>query len=325
MGHDGRAGPDGPRLDGQRGHRSGSRGAGLFLARGVGSWPVPRAQLRNDDNGNLGFAVANVDSGPGQTPASSPDQGAYRAAIRDLHGANDPIKVLGYVDTGHLGSTGLRTRSGGDRVQDWLEQAESDVDVWYHSFGSAGLAGIFFDQGGGFSAGDNVACGPEGLSAGDSYALAYRQLDRYVDVRHPGAFVVLNAGQAVPSCYQRAADVMVTFEGPATAYLTKVEAGGTWQYPWQLAWTPTDPDQIMHIVYGAAGQASLDRVMSVSKGNAGYIYVTDDDSALNPYGGLPGEFSPNPSTGSVPWSGYLARELADAQVTSSTGTTGSGR
>ena len=85
------------------------------------------------------------------------------------------------------------------------------------------------------------------------------ELDQYVKEHHPGAFVVLNPGQTVPQCYQHSADVIVTFEGPATAYLTKVEAGGTWHYPWQLTWTPASPDQIMHIVYGAAGKASLTR------------------------------------------------------------------
>ena len=54
--------------------------------------------------------------------------------------------------------------------------------------------------------------------------------------------------------------------------------------------------------------------MSLSKGHAGYIYVTDDDSGLNPYGQLPGRMSADPSTGAAPWYGYLAHELADAEV-----------
>ena len=273
----------------------------------------PWAQLLDDDNPNLTFAVADIDSGPGLTPGPSPAVRAYQATIRAMDKGADPVKVLGYVDTGHLGSSGLTTRSGGSTVQDWVEQATHDVDAWYRQYGSAGLGGIFLDQGAGFSADGDVGCGVDGISIGDSYARAYLQLDQYVKVHHPGAFVVLNPGQTVPQCYQHAADVIVTFEGPAASYLTKVETGGTWHYPWQLTWTPASPDEIMHIVYGTAGQGALDQVMSLSKGNAGYVYVTDD-SGVNPYDQLPGGFSPNPSSGKAPWNGYLARELADAQL-----------
>jgi Spherulation-specific family 4 len=270
------------------------------------------ARLLDDANPNLAFAVADVDSGPGETAASSPERVAYRTTIRDMTQATDPIKVLGYVDTGYLGSTGLRTRSGGTTPQDWVQQAEYDINVWYSNYGPAGLGGIFLDQGGGLAPDGNTSCGIDGSNGGDSYSNAYSQLDHYIKTHHPDAFVVLNPGQVVPQCYQHSADTIVTFEGPASAYLTKVDTGGTWHYPWELAWTPANPDEIMHVVYGAAGEARLDDVMSLSKGNAGYIYVTDDASRLNPYGELPGGFSPRPSSNSVPWQGYFARELADA-------------
>lgn len=277
----------------------------------------PWAQLLDDDNANLTFAVADIDSGPGLMPGPSTSERAYQATIRALSRGTDPVKVLGYVDTGHLGSSGLTTRGGGTTVEDWFDQAARDVDAWYNQYGSAGLGGIFFDQGGGLAANGNVTCGGDGSDAGDTYGRTYLQLEQYIRVHHPGALVVLNPGQTVPQCYQHSADVIVTFEGSASAYLTKVETGGTWQYPWELTWTPASPDEIMHIVYGATGEASLDQAMSLSKGHAGYIYVTDD-SGLNPYDTLPGVFSPNPSSGSAPWPGYLARELADAQATGAT-------
>jgi hypothetical protein len=53
----------------------------------------------------VGIAVANVLNGP-DFEAKTP----YQSAIQAAHNAG--IKVLGYVDTGYYGTTGLTTRLG---------------------------------------------------------------------------------------------------------------------------------------------------------------------------------------------------------------------
>jgi Spherulation-specific family 4 len=270
------------------------------------------AQLLDNDNANLGFAIANVDTGPRRAAQPSADEASYATTIRKLTRAADPIRVLGYVATGYLGSTGLTTRSGSAALPNWINQAEHDIDDWYRYYGSAGLGGIFLDQGGGIYTDGKVYCGAGGSNADTTYSSAYAQLNQYIKQHHPGAFVVLNPGEPVPRCYENSADTIVTFEGLASTYLSQVDTGGAMRYPWQLDWAPSSPKQIMHIIYGAASEAQLDEVISLSKGNAGFLYVTDDASTTNPYNAIPGDFSKDPSTGTVPWYGYLNHELDDA-------------
>src|SRR5262245_28370658 len=62
------------------------------------------ARLR-DAGGAVGIAVANAANGPGQYDAG------YATAIAAARRAG--ISVLGYVDTGYFGTTGLATRDGG--------------------------------------------------------------------------------------------------------------------------------------------------------------------------------------------------------------------
>jgi hypothetical protein len=224
--------------------------------------------------GAAGIVVANVDSGPDSQPDPT-----WTSVIDQAHTAG--TKVLGYVDTGYLGSPitnnpdGLLTRTGLTGIQAWLPQIEADVNAWYQFYGSD-IDGIFFDEA-------TNECGPTGSS--DLYASEYQALTDYVQQAHPGALTVLNAGTAVPQCYQSSADVLVTFEGTYGDYTgNPVSAAEAYQ---PLTWSPVDPDKIWHIVYGAATQDDMENVMALSKSrNAGYVYVTNDVPE-NPYDTLP--------------------------------------
>ena len=76
-------------------------------------------------------------------------------------------EVVGYVDTGYLGLTGLRTHRGSTLLDDWLEQILREVGTWYRLYGDH-LTGIFLDQ---------VAESDDGASL----APVFRRLPR----RHP--------------------------------------------------------------------------------------------------------------------------------------------
>jgi len=191
------------------------------------------------------------------------------------------MKVLGYVDTGYLGSPstaasgGLPTRSGDSSMQAWLGQAEADVDLWYEYYGPD-LDGIFFDE-----APDQ--CGT--TLAPTLYADGYAALDAYVKQAHPGALTALNPGQAVPRCFEDAADVLVTLRGQLRR-LHRSGFGGERRLPAPHV-DAGGPQKIWHIVYGVTGQDQMEQVMALSKSrNAGYVYVTDD-LLPNPYDTLP--------------------------------------
>ncbi len=234
-----------------------------------GAW----SQLALSQTGTLGLVVANVENGP-----DSQAEPAWASAIAQVHAAG--ARVLGYVDTGYLGSAtsahpdGQSTRAGLTGVNAWLPQAEADVNKWYQFYG-ADLGGIFFDEG-------TDTCGPTANS--NEYATEYQDLTTYVKQAHPGALTVLNPGTAVPQCYQSSADVLVTFEGSYGDYTGNPVSAMEAYKP--LTWTPVDPNKIWHIIYGA-DQDQMESVMALSKSrNAGYVYVTDDVPA-NPYDTLP--------------------------------------
>jgi Spherulation-specific family 4 len=237
-----------------------------------GTWE----QLTTSTPGRVGIAVANVGNGPTDHGVS-----AWASVIRQAHAKG--IKVIGYVDTGYLGGPiaghpeGLPTRSGVTGLRAWKAQIQSDVDMWYQLYGSD-LAGIFFDQ-----VPDH--CGPAPSPA--LYADVYSALSDEVKLAHPGAMTVLNPGTAVPSCFEHAADILVTFEGSYAAYTSASTQSDSRYRP--LSWSPVDPQEICHIVYGASSQEEMQQVMALSKSRrAGYVYVTDDESS-NPYRTLPTE------------------------------------
>jgi Spherulation-specific family 4 len=235
------------------------------------------SQLRSAQSGTLGIVVVNVNNGPDSAVVP-----AWASEIRRMHATG--TKVLGYVDTGYLGSVmtdhpdGLPTRTGQSGLDPWISQIEADVNAWYRFYGSD-IDGIFFDEGTG-------TCGPSARS--DGYATQYELLTRYVKETHPGAMTALNPGTAVPRCYENSADVLVTFEGSYGNYTgTPKSPSGAYQ---PLSWTPADPDKIWHIVYGTATASEMQSVIALSKSrNAGYVYVTDGVLA-NPYDAVPSAY-----------------------------------
>ncbi|MFC7244117.1 spherulation-specific family 4 protein [Catellatospora aurea] len=207
----------------------------------------------------VGIAVANPFSGPGKTRDPN-----YAAAITAAKAAG--VRVLGYVATGYLGSTGRATRLNETTPAAWAAQVQQDVATWYRLYGADGLGGIFFDEV------QNV-CGPQ-----DAYIDTYRMLDRHTEKAHPGAFTVINPGIDTEPCYADAADVILTFEGAYETYLG-------WQPPsWHRA---LDPRKLWHLVHATDTTAQLANAVALSKErNAGYLYVTPDVLA-NPWDSLP--------------------------------------
>lgn len=217
--------------------------------------------------GSVGITVANVINGPDYMPF-----GEWASVIRTA--SSSGVKVVGYVDTGYLGTTGQRTRLGSTDVVDWMSQIQRDIAAWYKFYG-VDLAGIFFDQ-------TQNSCGPTPDS--NDWADLYRFLSEGVKRLHPGALTVYNPGIGVPECYADGADVIVTFEGSYASYIGDADAPNPYT---GLSWDPVDPKKIWHIVYGAADVMSMTHAVALSKTrSAGYVYVTDDVLA-NPYDELP--------------------------------------
>ncbi len=230
-------------------------------------------QLSGSPPGAVGIIVANVANGPGSRPVAD-----WTAVIHTARASGS--RVLGYVDTGYLGSPslihpdGLPTRSGAFGEQAWLAQIEADIGSWYEFYG-ADLGGVFLDEG-------TSACGP--TPGSNQFADQYRSLrDRLVEA-HPGALTALNPGVPVPRCYGAAADVLVTFEGSYANYTGTSGSPGQDYQP--LHWTP-EAAQIWHIIYGATTSGEMEHTMALSQQRgAGLVYVTDA-GLPNPFGALP--------------------------------------
>jgi len=229
--------------------------------------PNAWAQLATSSPASMGFAVANVINGPDYTPFDE-----WSQVIQSVSASG--VKVVGYVDTGYLGTTGQRTRLGSTDPVDWMSQIQHDVDTWYRFYGSS-LSGIFFDQ-------TQNACGP--TQGSNAWADQYQRLSDNVERLYPGSVTVLNPGIAVPQCYETASDVIVTFEGSYASYVGDPSAANPYT---PLSWTPVDPQKIWHIVYDAPDVTTMANTVALSETRgAGYIYVTDDVMA-NPYDTLP--------------------------------------
>jgi hypothetical protein len=235
-----------------------------------GAW----AALGSAMPGTVGIVVANVDNGPGSQPVP-----AWASAMQRMRGS--AVTVLGYVDTGYLGTPtggrkGLATRAGSTGVRAWLAQVDADIDAWYAFYGSE-IGGIFLDE-------STSDCGP--TTGSTEYADLYRTLSADVKQAHPGSLTALNPGTAVGQCYRDAADVLVTFEGSYQDYTGIAPSQNQAYQP--LNWSPSGPDKIWHIVYGATSTSELRHAVTLSKSrHAGYVYVT---SAVppNPFDSLPG-------------------------------------
>lgn len=235
----------------------------------VPAYFVPSAlwtQLNNSTPA-VGLAVANVLNGPDY--ASIP---AYASAIQAAHNAG--IKVLGYVDTGYYGTTGLKTRLGQSTTEAWRSQIQHDIDAWYAFYGASGLDGIFFDQG-------QNTCGTS-----NAYANLYKDLTDYVKHNHLGATTALNPGITVPQCYQNSADILLMFEGTYLCYIqdSSCPVGLRYQSP---GWNPVDPKKFWHLIYNTSELQQSDALTKSKERSAGYVYITSDDLP-NPWDTLPG-------------------------------------
>jgi hypothetical protein len=242
---------------------------------------------------SVGFAIANVANGPSGAVDSN-----WTTAIDDAH--NGGVRVLGYVDTGYLGTADNRlTRLGDGSISAWLDQAEADVNQWYNLYGSA-MGGIFFDD----------ALNTCGTS--DAYSNAYAELSQYVKVNHPGALTVINPGIDVPSCYANSADVILRFENSYTSYQSFTPNS------WESGY---DPKKFMDVIYGTTS-SELSSAVSLSKTNgAGYVYFTDA-GLPNPYDVLPSYWSTELSSLPVTSTGTPSTPATPtASSTSGTGTT----
>jgi hypothetical protein len=182
-------------------------------------------------------AISELASGPGRgrlvviNPASGPGASAdpaYQQAVRAAKGSGS--RVLGYVPTGY------GTRPAAD--------VEQDVDryrSWY------GVDGIFLDE----------------SSANRASLAHYRALSSHVRSA-PGQLVVMNPGVVPARRYFALADVIVTFEGPVSAY-----AGALRETP---AWVEDLPRaRIAHLIYGASREQALKAVGR--RAHAQYVYA----------------------------------------------------
>ena len=217
------------------------------------------ARLASDD---VGLVVANIANGPGIVRE---DQWADAFDhVRDAGG-----DVVGYVDAGYLGNTGLRTHRGSTLLDDWLEQVLRDVYTWYRLYGDQ-VTGIFLDQ---------AAESEDGASL----APIFRRLRDDIRRLDPEAVTVLNPGEAVPGAFADIADVIVTFEGSYEDYL--VEGEDAVYEP--LSWEPGPDQAIWHMIHHTpdATRAAEVAALSLERG-ADLVYVTDNGGA-NPYSSLP--------------------------------------
>ena len=123
------------------------------------------------------LVVANVSDGPGLVREEQ-----WADALRGVRRSG--AHVVGYVDTGYLGLTGLGTRLGSTFIDDWIEQILYDVTSWHRLYGDQ-LTGIFFDQ---------IAESDDGPSV----APVLRRLREHVRRLARDAITVLNPGTAVP-------------------------------------------------------------------------------------------------------------------------------
>jgi hypothetical protein len=216
-------------------------------------------------------AIAIV-NGPQDGPPV-PFDPATAEAIRTLRAAG--IRVLGYVDTGYLGRTGLtttRVNPGSTEIADWRDQARLDAQTWSTHYGRFGLGGVFLDQ----------ALSTCGTAAGDtSYVRVYWQLANAVRDIRPRAFVAVNPGTDTEECYARVADTIVIFENTYLEYLRWTPPSWVHRYRAGKFW---------HLVHAAPTQLEMRTAMALSRQRgAGYVYVTDDtiDSTGSPWDTLP--------------------------------------
>jgi hypothetical protein len=198
----------------------------------------------------LRIAVMNPNSGPGTAPDPH-----YVSAVHAAQAAG--ITVVGYVYT----EWGARS----------LSAVEAEVDAYYRWYG---VNGMFFDQA-------STSC------AHSSY---YGTLNAFVKAKGGTARTILNPGTQTSQCYVSEADILLTFEGSYTQYVSSYSAAR-----WEASYAPS---HFWHVIYDAPNTSAMAQAVRLSRQRgAGYVYVTPD-TLPNPYDMLP--------TGD-----YWSSELAD--------------
>ena len=165
-------------------------------------------------------------------PANGPGaeaSSAYRHAVRKAQAAG--TRVLGYV------STSYGARDASEVAADVAHYAS-----WYE------VDGMFFDE-----AAHSAEFLPYYRALAGRVHASGRQL------------VVLNPGVVPARGYFDVADVVVTFEGPYSAYAAALSRMPDWVR--HLA-----PERVAHLVYGASRAEAVAAARSVR--GAGYLYVT---------------------------------------------------
>jgi hypothetical protein len=234
-------------------------GGSVSLRLGVPAYWSPATAVGTDQFRQLADAAGTVNLLVINGPASAapvPFDAQTAATIRRLRRAG--VTVLGYVDSGYLGRTGLTTtrlRAGSTDVTDWVSQIRSDVADWYDLYGGNGLGGVFIDQTPS-SCGDNA-----------EYLNAYRNALHDLRHGHRGATVAINPGTGADECYMQITDAMVVFENTYQVYRS-------WAPPSWVSKYPTE--QFWHLVYDVPTAAAMsDVVDSARQRHAGRVYVTD--------------------------------------------------
>ncbi len=137
-----------------------------------------------------------------------------------------------------------------------MQDADAEIDRyrdWY------GVDGVFLDE----------------AAATASRLSYYHALSHHA--RAVGArFVVLNPGVMPAREYFEIADVIVTFEGPISAYRERRHADGI------------APERTAHLIYGASREQAL-HALEPSP-SAGYMYVTSG-TLPHPWGTVPDYFA----------------------------------
>ncbi len=161
-------------------------------------------------------------------PHSGPGQsasGAYRRAVERAQAGG--TRVLGYVATTFGARPAADIEADAGRYRDWY-----------------GIDGIFLDE-----------------VAGDTDSLAYyRALSRSID-----GLLVLNPGTVPAREYFALADMVVTFEGPFSAYAATLAKEPGW-----LREIP--PAKIAHLVYAASRPQAVS--LFAGPARSGSLYVT---------------------------------------------------
>ena len=197
-------------------------------------------------------------------PASGPPvpfDPKTKAAIDRLRARG--IRVLGYVDTGYLGRTGLRTGNGSTSIATWQAQIDRDAKAWHDLYAADG---IFLDQ-------TLSECGKN-----DEFLDAYARVVDRMRERDQDAFVAMNPGTNAAECYTTLANSIVIFENTFAEYRK-------WTPP---KWVRDHPaTSFWHLVHDTPPTEMAEAIALSRQRNAGYVYVTDDRTEPL-WDGLPG-------------------------------------